>query len=125
MKINVTLTAGNAEKENCTVGLYDITEKTPLTADNANYTVLFKPGTLQVQPKPLGVAWNTDGTVTYTGKEANVSAIFTGVLFEDDCKPVVEGGNEIKTGTYTATIVGMIGEPVIIMCFTAMIQIIR
>lgn len=110
LKINVTLTAGNAEKENCTVGLYDITEKTPLTADNANYTVLFKPGTLQVQPKPLGVAWNTDGTVIYTGKEANVSAEFTGVLFEDDCKAVVEGGNEIKTGTYTATIVGMIGE---------------
>lgn len=110
LKINVTLTAGNAEKENCTVGLYDITEKTPLTADNANYTVLFKPGTLQVQPKPLGVAWNTDGTVIYTGEEANVSAVFTGVLFEDDCKAVVEGGNEIKTGTYTATIVGMIGE---------------
>ena len=110
LKINVTLTAGDAEKENCTVGLYDITEKTPLTADNANYTVLFKPGTLQVQPKPLGVAWNTDGTVIYTGKEANVSAVFTGVLFEDDCKAVVEGGNEIKTGTYTATIVGMIGE---------------
>ena len=110
LKINVTLTAGDAEKENCTVGLYDITEKTPLTADNANYAVLFKPGTLQVQPKPLGVAWNTDGTVIYTGKEANVSAVFTGVLFEDDCKAVVEGGNEIKTGTYTATIVGMIGE---------------
>lgn len=110
LKINVTLTAGNAEKENCTVGFYDITEKTPLTADNANYAVLFKPGTLQVQPKPLGVAWNTDGTVIYTGKEANVSAEFTGVLFEDDCKAVVEGGNEIKTGTYTATIVGMIGE---------------
>ena len=110
LKINVTLTAGDAEKENCTVGLYDITEKTPLTADNANYTVLFKPGTLQVQPKPLGVVWNTDGTVIYTGKEANVSAEFTGVLFEDDCKAVVEGGNEIKTGTYTATIVGMTGE---------------
>lgn len=110
LKINVTLTAGDAEKENCKVGLYDITEKTPLTADNANYAVLFKPGTLQVQPKPLGVAWNTDGTVIYTGKEANVSAVFTGVLFEDDCKAVVEGGNEIKTGTYTATIVGMIGE---------------
>ena len=110
LKINVTLTAGDAEKENCKVGLYDITEKAPLTADNANYAVLFKPGTLQVQPKPLGVAWNTDGTVIYTGKEANVSAVFTGVLFEDDCKAVVEGGNEIKTGTYTATIVGMIGE---------------
>ena len=51
-----------------------------------------------VQPKPLvDVAWNTDGTVIYTGKEANVSAEFTGVLFEDDCKAVVEGGNEIKT----------------------------
>ena len=110
LKINVTLTAGDAEKENCKVGLYDITEKTPLTAENANYTVLFKPGTLQVQPKPLGVAWNTDGTVIYTGKEANVSAEFTGVLFEDACKAVVEGGNEIKTGTYTATIVGMTGE---------------
>ena len=110
LKINVTLTAGNAEKENCKVGLYDITEKTPLTADNVNYTVLFKPGTLQVQPKPLGVAWNTDGTVIYTGKEANVSAEFTGVLFEDDCKAVVEGGNEIKTGTYTASIVGLTGE---------------
>ena len=110
LKINVTLTAGDAEKENCKVGLYDITEKTPLTAENANYTVLFKPGTLQVQPKPLGVAWNTDGTVIYTGKEANVSAEFTGVLFEDACKAVVEGGNEIKTGTYTATIIRMTGE---------------
>ena len=69
------------KKENCTVGLYDITEKTPLTADNANYAVLFKPGTLQVQPKPLGVAWNTDGTVIYTGKRSKcVCSIYRGIV---------------------------------------------
>lgn len=70
----------------------------------------FTSGTLRIQPKPLGVTWNTDGTVVYTGKEANVSAEFTGVLFKDDCKAVVEGGNAVKPGKYTANIVRMTGE---------------
>lgn len=104
------MTAGDGEKENCKVGSYNIVEKTPLAAGNANYAVSLTPGTLRIQPKPLGVAWNTDGTVVYTGKEANVSAEFTGVLFKDDCKAVVEGGNAVKPGKYTANIVRMTGE---------------
>ncbi len=56
-------------------------KKTPLTADNVNYTVLFKPGTLQVQPKPLGVAWNTDGTVIDTGERSKcVCRIYRGIV---------------------------------------------
>lgn len=110
LDIEVTLTAGDGEKENCKVGSYNIVEKTPLTAGNVNYAVSFTSGTLRIQPKPLGVTWNTDGTVVYTGKEANVSAEFTGVLFKDDCKAVVEGGNAVKPGKYTANIVRMTGE---------------
>ena len=110
LKINVTLTAGDAEKETCEVGTYEITEKAPTTVENQNYAVTFEPGILIVQPKPVDVVWNTDGTIIYTGKEVNVTAELSGVLFKDECKAVVEDGNAVEPGTYTATIVGMIGE---------------
>lgn len=110
LKINVTLTAGNAEKETCEVGTYEITEKAPTTVENQNYAVIFEPGILIVQPKPVDVVWNTDGTIIYTGKEANVTAELSGVLFKDECKAVVEDGNAVELGKYTASIVGLTGE---------------
>ena len=110
LKINVTLTAGDAEKETCEVGTYEITEKDPTTVENQNYAVTFEPGTLIVQPKPVDVVWNTDGTIIYTGKEVNVTAELSGVLFKDECKAVVEDGNAVEPGKYTASIVGLTGE---------------
>ena len=110
LKINVTLTAGDAEKEICEVGTYEITEKAPTTVENQNYAVTFEPGILIVQPKPVDVVWNTDGTIIYTGKEANVTAELSGVLFKDECKAVVEDGNAVEPGKYTASIVGLTGE---------------
>ena len=110
LNANVSLTAGDAEKETCVVGTYEITEKNPTTIENANYEVTFEPGILIVQPKPVEVKWNTDGKVIYTGKEANVSAELSGTLFNDDCKAVVEGGNAVEIGNYTATVVGLTGE---------------
>ena len=110
LNANVSLTAGDAEKETCEVGTYEITEKNPTTIENANYEVTFEPGILIVQPKPIDVKWNTDGKVIYTGKEANVSAELSGTLFNDDCKAVVEGGNAVEIGNYTATVVGLTGE---------------
>ena len=110
LNANVSLTAGDAEKETCVVGTYEITEKNPTTIENANYEVTFEPGILIVQPKPVDVKWNTDGKVIYTGKEANVSAELSGTLFNDDCKAVVEGGNAVEIGNYTATVVGLTGE---------------
>lgn len=110
LKINVTLTAGNAEKETCEVGTYEITEKAPTTVENQNYAVTFEPGILIVQPKPVDVVWNTDGTIIYTGKEVNVTAELSGVLFKDECKAVVEDGNAVEPGKYTAGIVGLTGE---------------
>ena len=110
LKINVTLTAGDAEKETCEVGTYEITEKAPTTVENQNYAVIFEPGILIVQPKPVDVVWNTDGTIIYTGKEANVTAELSGVLFKDECKAVVEDGNAVELGKYTASIVGLTGE---------------
>ena len=110
LKINVTLTAGDAEKETCEVGTYEITEKAPTTVENQNYAVTFEPGILIVQPKPVDVVWNTDGTIIYTGKEVNVIAELSGVLFKDECKAVVEDGNAVEPGKYTASIVGLTGE---------------
>lgn len=110
LKINVTLTAGDAEKETCEVGTYEITEKAPTTVENQNYVVIFEPGILIVQPKPVDVVWNTDGTIIYTGKEVNVTAELSGVLFKDECKAVVEDGNAVEPGKYTASIVGLTGE---------------
>ena len=110
LKINVTLTAGDAEKETCEVGTYEITEKAPTTVENQNYAVTFEPGILIVQPKPVDVVWNTDGTIIYTGKEVNVTAELSGVLFKDECKAVVEDGNAVESGKYTASIVGLTGE---------------
>ena len=109
LKINVTLTAGDAEKETCEVGTYEITEKDSTTVENQNYAVTFESGTLIVQPKPVDVVWNTDGTIIYTGKEANVTAELSGVLFKDECKAVVEDGNAVEPGKYTASIVGLTG----------------
>ena len=110
LKINVTLTAGDAEKETCEVGTYEITEKAPTTVENQNYAVTFEPGILIVQPKPVDVVWNTDGTIIYTGKEVNVTAELSGVLFKDECKAVLEDGNAVEPGKYTASIVGLTGE---------------
>ena len=110
LKINVTLTVGDAEKETCEVGTYEITEKAPTTVENQNYAVTFEPGILIVQPKPVDVVWNTDGTIIYTGKEVNVTAELSGVLFKDECKAVVEDGNAVEPGKYTASIVGLTGE---------------
>ena len=110
LKINVTLTAGDAEKETCEVGTYEITEKASTTVENQNYAVTFEPGILIVQPKPVDVVWNTDGTIIYTGKEVNVTAELSGVLFKDECKAVVEDGNAVEPGKYTASIVGLTGE---------------
>lgn len=110
LKINVTLTAGDAEKETCEVGTYEITEKAPTTVENQNYAVTFEPGILIVQLKPVDVVWNTDGTIIYTGKEVNVTAELSGVLFKDECKAVVEDGNAVEPGKYTASIVGLTGE---------------
>ena len=50
LNVNVSLTAGDAEKESCEVGTYEIVEKTPITVENANYEVAFEPGLLIVQP---------------------------------------------------------------------------
>ena len=48
-------------------------KKLQLTADNAElHSYCLNQEHCSVQPKPLGVVWNTDGTVIYTGKEANV-----------------------------------------------------
>lgn len=110
LNVNVSLTAGDAEKETCEVGTYEITEKAPTTVENQNYAVTFEPGILIVQPKPVDVAWNTDGTIIYTGKEVNVTAELSGVLFKDECKAVVEDGNAVEPGKYTASIVGLTGE---------------
>ena len=110
LNVNVSLTAGDAEKESCEVGTYEITEKAPTTVENQNYVVIFEPGILIVQPKPVDVVWNTDGTIIYTGKEVNVTAELSGVLFKDECKAVVEDGNAVEPGKYTASIVGLTGE---------------
>ena len=110
LNVNVSLTAGDAEKETCEVGTYEITEKAPTTVENQNYAVTFEPGILIVQPKPVDVVWNTDGTIIYTGKEVNVTAELSGVLFKDECKAVVEDGNAVEPGKYTASIVGLTGE---------------
>lgn len=110
LNVNVSLTAGDAEKETCEVGTYEITEKAPTTVENQNYAVTFEPGILIVQPKPVDVAWNTDGTIIYTGKEVNVTAELSGVLFKDECKAVVEDGNAVEPGKHTASIVGLTGE---------------
>ena len=110
LNVNVSLTAGDAEKESCEVGTYEITEKAPTTVENQNYAVTFEPGILIVQPKPVDVVWNTDGTIIYTGKEVNVTAELSGVLFKDECKAVVEDGNAVEPGKYTASIVGLTGE---------------
>ena len=110
LNVKLSLTAGDAEKETCEVGTYEIVEKTPITVENANYEVAFEPGLLIVQPKPVEVIWNTDGKVNYTGKEANVSAELSGVLFNDDCKVAVEGGNAVEVGNYTAIITELTGE---------------
>ena len=110
LNVNVSLTAGDAEKETCEVGTYEITEKAPTIVENQNYAVTFEPGILIVQPKPVDVVWNTDGTIIYTGKEVNVTAELSGVLFKDECKAVVEDGNAVEPGKYTASIVGLTGE---------------
>lgn len=67
------------------------------TANSENYNVLFpgKSGILTVEKKTVGITWSDTSNLVYTGDPVNVTATLTGILSGDDCRPVVEGGNEI------------------------------
>ena len=81
-------------------GTYTITPK-GLTSDN--YTIEFKPGTLTVNPKEIGIQWSTPQSFTYDGEPHTLTATATGLVNSDACALTVEGTGT-TVGDYTATV---------------------
>lgn len=86
---------------------------------NKNYDVTLHNGTLRINKKTVGIEWSNTKNLVYTGKSVNVTASLTGILDGDDCKAVVEGGNETEPSwngldeqptKYTATVTGLTGK---------------
>ncbi len=79
-----------------------------------------KAGKLTVGKRQLDCVWSDTSDLVYTGKPVNVTAELTGVLPGDDCRPVIEGGNETGPSwsgsgsgapeKYTAAITGLTGS---------------
>ena len=80
---------------------YTITPK-GLTSDN--YAITFKPGTLTVNPKEVGLTWSGADDRAYDGvASAVVASIPAAELVNGDAVSVlVEGGDEVNAGAYTA-----------------------
>ena len=81
-------------------GTYTITPK-GLTSDN--YNIEFKPGTLTVNPKEIGIQWSTPQSFTYDGEPHTLTATATGLVNSDACALTVEGTGT-TVGNYTAKV---------------------
>ena len=70
------------------VGSYTIT---PSGLTSANYDINFKPGTLTVEPKEVGLEWSTTTTFEYDGDEHAPTATATGLINGDEVGVTVGG----------------------------------
>ena len=70
------------------VGSYTIT---PSGLTSANYAITFKPGTLTVEPKEVGLEWSTTTTFEYDGDEHAPTATATGLVNGDEVGVTVGG----------------------------------
>ena len=88
------------------VGEYTITPG-GLTSDN--YDISFLPGTLEVRPRTVTLAWhNTEGRI-YADNEGAVTATVSNAVNGDRIGVTVTGG-ELTAGTHTAAATGLTGD---------------
>lgn len=85
---------------------YTITPK-GLTSDY--YEITFKPGSLTVGPKEVGLSWNT-APLTFNGLPQAPTATATGTVNNDAISVTVSGGQTDAGTGYTATASGLTGE---------------
>lgn len=88
------------------VGEYTITPG-GLTSDN--YDISFLPGTLEVRPRTVTLAWhNTEGRI-YADNEGAITATVSNAVNGDRIGVTVTGG-ELTAGTHTAAATGLTGD---------------
>ena len=86
------------------VGNYTIT---PSGLTSSNYDITFNAGTLQVNPKEVGLTWDNN-TFTYDGN-AHPAATATGLVNGDQINVTVSGTETDVGNNYTATATGLTG----------------
>ena len=88
------------------MGEYTITPG-GLTSDN--YDISFLPGTLEVRPRTVTLAWhNTEGRI-YADNEGAITATVSNAVNGDRIGVTVTGG-ELTAGTHTAAATGLTGD---------------
>lgn len=63
--------------------------------------------TATIIAKTVGLAWNGYENLTYTGQPVRVTANATGLVNGDVCTVIVEGGDKVEVGDYTAKAIGL------------------
>jgi hypothetical protein len=88
-------------------GKYGIT---PSGLASDNYELIYKPGTLTVNRKPVTFTWSAGTTLFYNGKEQGIDAtVADKVQDADDVTAVCTENRRTATGNYTAKVTGLAG----------------
>ncbi len=75
---------------------------TPSGLTSDNYRITFVNGTLNVEPKVIGIDWKNT-TLTYNGEAQKPTATATGLVNSDKCSIIVDGEQTDAGNNYTAT----------------------
>lgn len=63
--------------------------------------------TASITKKTVGLAWHGYENLTYTGRPVSVTATATGLVVGDACTVIVEDGDKVDVGDYTAKAIGL------------------
>lgn len=102
--LNIVLTAGDGDEDDCDAGTYKITGK---EEKNANYIVTVKPSMLVVSRLEAEISWNGQKTYTYNGDPVNITANVDNCVKKGECEVKVANGNGKDAGSYTAVVTGL------------------
>ena len=81
----------------------------PKGLEALNYAFDYKPGTLTVEQKEIGLDWGQT-VFTYNKEQQGPDPVATGTVNGDQIGVVAEGNRKTDTGTYTATAKSLTGE---------------
>lgn len=107
-QVSVSLSAGEAAHADAPVGTYPITGSA--TCANGNYTVSLEPALATVEPRPVTATFEGEDEKDYDGEPIGLTVRLSGVLWEDDVYPVLDGDDEVEPGHYEAEVTSLAGD---------------
>ena len=92
------------------VGKYTITPSAPAGLDLPNYELVFKPGTLTVEPKEVGFRWGNYENRIYGDGAGEICIDSISYLENDDKISAEITGADLTAGEHTARVTRLIGD---------------